>query len=88
MAYSVLRLSSSGGDHVLYDSSKRIAILSGTQDEMFDWKDKFETAEQQKDNADYMAELKDERMALLISAGHTAESAETFLRKEMPYLFT
>jgi len=87
MAYSVLRLSNSGGDHILYDSNRQQAILSGEEQEMYDWKDKLESAEQLADNAAYMNNLRQERLTMLISSGHTEETAEAFLRKEMPYLY-
>ena len=58
MAYSVLRLPNSGGDHILYDSNRQQAILSGEEQEMYDWKDKLESSEQLADNAAYMSNLR------------------------------
>lgn len=85
MAYSVLTLDSN--NCCLYCSEKQSCILTGTREEMFEWKHKMEDGEQQIDNAEYMQQVKKERLALLISAGNTEEKATTFLKKAMPYLF-
>lgn len=86
MSYSVLQIAPCG-EYVLYDGKQQKAILSGSQSEMFDWKHKIEEAEQKRDNKEYFDQLREERLALLVAAGHTQQSAEDFLKKQMPYLY-
>lgn len=86
MSYSVLQLAPCG-EYVLYDGKKQKAILSGSQSEMFDWKHNIEEAEQKKANREYFDNLREERLALLVAAGHTQQSAENFLKQNMPYLY-
>jgi hypothetical protein len=86
MSLSVLQLAPNG-HHILYDSDQEKAILMGTQEEMFDWKNLMETIDQNISNRLYFDQLREERMALLVNAGHTQQSAENFLKKQMPYLY-
>tara|TARA_R110000868_G_C10481064_1_gene729289 strand:- start:54 stop:326 length:273 start_codon:yes stop_codon:yes gene_type:complete len=86
MVLSVLHLGPSG-EYILYDGDQKKGILMGSETEMYEWKDKMETAEQHKANQEYMNELLNSRRELLISAGHSQQSAEDFLMKQMPYLY-
>jgi len=77
MALSVLR---SGNAHGLYDSKKKKMIMVGTENEMYGWKHKIEDAEQQKDNRQYMNQVKKDRILELVQSGYTQEEATTFLK--------
>lgn len=87
MALSVLRLAPTATDHVLYCSEQQKAILAGSEQEMYEWKHTLEEAQQQTENRLYMDQLREERKALLISCGHSEETAVKFLKEQMPYLF-
>lgn len=88
MSYSVLKPFNTTSEAILYCSEEGKAILHGTEDEMYDWKNKLETESQQQANRDYFDNLRKERTEILVSGGCTPEAAETFLRKYMPCLFT
>ncbi len=87
MAYSVLSIAPGTAEKVLYCSIKQKAILSGSEQEMFDWKHTMEDAEQVKENQLYFDELREQRLALLVSCGHSADSATEWMKEHMPYLF-
>lgn len=84
MALSVLKIGD-GDCYCLFSGDT--ALIAGSEDEMYAWKETIERAEQQKDNREYMDNLKKERLAMLIEAGNSPEQAEQFLKKQMPYLF-
>ena len=86
MILSVLNLAPCG-EYILYDGEKKEAILMGSQSECENWKNAMEEAETHAANRLYFDQLREERMALLVSAGHTQQSATDFLTKQMPYLY-
>lgn len=87
MALSVLTLRLGEKSHGLYDSVQAKFIMAGTQDELYEWKHKIETEEQQAANKDYMDNLLKERTDMLILGGNTPEQATEFLKTYMPFLF-
>ena len=84
---SVIQIGHGEKSHGLYSSLTKSIVLSGLKDELFEWKDKIETAQQQADNKEYMRTIREERIALLVGAGNTTEEAELFLQKQFPYLY-
>jgi len=86
MAYSILNLAPCG-EYILYCSEQKKAILMGSQSEMEDWKHTIEQMEVAEANREYFDQIREERLAMLISAGHTQQSATDFLTKQMPYLY-
>jgi len=85
MIYSVLPIDSQ--THMVFCKETSKAILTGTSQECWDWKEKIDAAEQNQANKEYLQSLKKERTEVLVSAGYTLESAEIHLKKIMPYLF-
>lgn len=83
---SVLQLAPNG-EYILYDEETKTAILSGTQEEIFEWKNSMEAASQMAANRIYFDQLRKERLELLIASGHSLESAENFLKQNMSYLY-
>lgn len=87
MALSVLRVNPYSDNFVVYSSKQQKAILLGTEEECWDWKNCIDESERKQANQTYFDELRVERTALLVSSGHTEETATEFLQKQMPYLF-
>lgn len=87
MSLSVIQIGFGLKSHGLYDSTQKKIVLAGLQDEIFQWKNIIEEAQQQKDNEEYMLTLRKERIALLVNAGNTQEEAEQFLKEKMSYLY-
>lgn len=85
MAYSVL--TNGDKDHILWDSETEKAVMTGSHDEVYTWKHRIEDGQQQKDNRQYMNELRKKYELLLITGGHSQEEATSFLKKSMPFLF-
>ena len=86
MSYSILQLAPCG-EYILYCSEQKKGILMGSQSEMEDWKHTIESMEQAAANREYFDQIREERTAMLISAGHTQQSATDFLKQNMSYLF-
>lgn len=71
----------------LYNADDQTCMLKGKEEEMYEWKHKMETEEQNAANSEYMKNLLKERVGMLVSAGNSHEQAEVFLKKTMPYLY-
>lgn len=87
MALSVLKTGPGFNNFGLYDSTSERFMLAGTQDEMFEWKDRIESREQQQANLEYFVRLRQEWTDLLVKAGNTELEAKQFLQSSMPFLY-
>lgn len=88
MALSILRIGYGEKSHCLYESGKEQVLMIGLEDEVTEWKHIIENYEQEQANKEYFDQLRAQRISLLVKAGNSPEQAETFLRAQMPYLFT
>jgi len=74
-----------GDSHALYDGKS--IIMTGGIAELYDWKDKMESAEMCVANRLWRENLKSERIAMLVEAGHTEAEATNFLKEKMAFLW-
>lgn len=88
MALSVLKIRIGENSHGLYDSAQQKIIMTGLQEELFEWKHKIESSDQQAANKEYLDNLCKERIDMLVLGGNTPEQATEFLKTYMPFLFT
>lgn len=84
MPLSILTLISNSG---LYDSESKKIIMTGSEKEMSDWKDKFESTEQAAANAEHLSRLREEYITLLTGPRTSREQAIEFLKQRLPNLF-
>lgn len=87
MALSVIKSGPGYKGYGLYDSKKERFLLTGTSEEMFDWKHRIETREQNADNQAYFHTLRQEWIDLLVKGGNTEYEAELFLKQNMKFLY-
>lgn len=85
MSLSVITLIGMSG---LYDSSSQKIIMTGGEEELYYWKDKFESTEQAAANAEHLSRLREEYITLLTGPRTTREQAIEFLKQRLPNLFT
>lgn len=77
-----------GLNYMLYDSESDSVLMVGTINETEHWKHVLETCEQQSENENYYARLREEYTDMLVKGGNSLEQAENFLKLKMPFLFT
>lgn len=71
--------------YALYDGES--AIMTGTEEECFFFKDGIETAQQQVAVHTHLEALRRKYIVMLMQGGHTEEEANEFLKKRMPKLY-
>lgn len=88
MALSVLRIGAGYDKFGLYDSTTESFIMSGlSQDELYEWKHRIESAEQNEAIKLDMNSLRERWIVLLVKGGNTEQEANTFLKSQMPFLY-
>lgn len=85
MSLSILWLG--GLLHGLWDSKTENFLMTGSITEMESWKDYLERADQLQLNREHFKELREKYIDQLMKGGATQDTATSFIKEKMPYLW-